>query len=279
MYQYKYPHPAVTADAVVFGFDGKRLHVLLIERKIEPFKGSWALPGGFMHMDETIEQCAKRELEEETGVRNVYLEQFHVFSDPGRDPRERVVTVAFFALVRKADFQLIAGDDAARASWFDWDELPPLAFDHTEIIAMARRHLPEVLQNRPIAFKLLDEVFSMPELQTLYELINNTTYDRRNFARKMTSSKYLKSMNLKEVEDDEDDFNVDAKMSCSNEHYRSKPSIGNTMMDLCFSAPMEDCSDIDSPKPSRSPKRYLFDDESYEKDTSEDSIQKNPFNP
>ena len=118
IFQYKYPHPAVTADCVVFGFDGKQLHVLLIERGLEPYKGSWALPGGFMKIDETVEQCALRELKEETGVEDIYLEQFHGFSAVGRDPRERVVTVAFLALVRKSDFRLIAGDDAAGDSWF-----------------------------------------------------------------------------------------------------------------------------------------------------------------
>ncbi len=192
MYQYKYPHPALTTDAVVFGFDGRTLHVLLIERGIEPFKGYWALPGGFMKMDETVEQCALRELEEETGMKNVYLQQFHVFSGVGRDPRERVVTVAFFALVRKSDFRLIAGDDAARASWFEADELPPLAFDHHDIIDKARKHLPEVLRNRPIAFKLLDEKFSIAELQRLYEAITGASYDRRNFHKKMTSTRFLR---------------------------------------------------------------------------------------
>ncbi len=190
-YEYKYPHPAVTTDSVVFGFDGKELQLLLIERGIEPFKGSWALPGGFMKMNETVEQCAMRELREETGVENVYLEQFHVFSSVKRDPRERVITVAFVALVRKSDYRLIAADDAARASWFQIEELPPLAFDHHDIISLGRRHLQEMLIVRPIAFKLLDEKFSMSELQRLYEIINETTYDRRNFARKMTSSELL----------------------------------------------------------------------------------------
>lgn len=184
----------MTADAVVFGFDGKQLHVLLVERGIEPYRGCWALPGGFMNIDETIEECAKRELREETGVCDVYLEQFKVFSGVGRDPRERVVTVAFMALVRKADFRLIAGDDAARASWFELEELPPLAFDHHDIIVSAREHLTELLQTRPIAFKLLDEKFSMPELQAIYEVINGTSYDRRNFVRKMASSGYLHSV-------------------------------------------------------------------------------------
>ncbi len=191
IYQYRYPHPAVTADAVVFGYDGRQLHLLLIERGIDPFKGSWALPGGFMKLTETIEQCARRELREETGVADVYLEQFHVFSAPRRDPRERVVTVAFFALVRKADYHVIAADDAANASWFPLAELPPLAFDHADIIAEARVRLKEVLKVRPIAFRLLDEKFSMSELQRLYEIINDTTYDRRNFARKMLADEAI----------------------------------------------------------------------------------------
>ncbi len=190
-YEYKYPHPAVTTDSVVFGFDGKELLLLLIERGIEPFKGSWALPGGFVKMNETVEQCAMRELKEETGVENIYLEQFHVFSSVKRDPRERVITVAFVALVRKSDYKLIAADDAARASWFQIDELPPLAFDHHDIISLARKHLQELVRIRPVVFQLLDEKFSMSELQRLYEIINETTYDRRNFARKMSSSELL----------------------------------------------------------------------------------------
>lgn len=197
-YRYRYPHPAVTTDSVVFGFDGRTLHILLIERAIEPHKGMWALPGGFMKMDETTDQCAMRELREETGVTEVYLEQFHTFSDVHRDPRERVLTVAYLALVRKSDYRLIAGDDAARANWFEIDQLPPLAFDHTDIINVARRHIREVLRNRPIAFKLLDEKFSIDELRRLYEAINDTEYDRRNFAKKMTSTGLLRSEGISE---------------------------------------------------------------------------------
>lgn len=199
IYQYKYPYPAMTADCVVFGFDGKQLHVLLIERGLEPYKGSWALPGGFMKIDETVEQCALRELKEETGVEDIYLEQFHVFSAVGRDPRERVVTVAFLALVRKSDFRLIAGDDAAGASWFELGKLPPLAFDHHDIIDMARKRLPELMRTKPIGFKLLDEKFSMNELQRLYEAVNGTTYDRRNFARKMSSTGLLRDEGVSPV--------------------------------------------------------------------------------
>jgi len=190
-YCYKYPHPSVTTDCVIFGFDGKELNILLVERGLEPYKGYWALPGGFLKMDETIEECAKRELKEETNIDNLFVEQFHVFSDVKRDPRERVVTVAFFALVRKSDYQVIGGDDAAKAAWFNWEELPPLAFDHSEIIDMARKRLREKLVLQPIAFKLLDEKFKMSELQRLYELINGTKYDRRNFQRKMVSTGFL----------------------------------------------------------------------------------------
>lgn len=183
-YTYKYPRPAMTADCVLFGFDGQALKILLIERGIEPYKGYWALPGGFMKMDESIEQCAARELMEETGVRNVFMEQFRVFSDPGRDPRGRVVTVAFIALVRPSDHRLIAADDAANALWFDASMLPPLAFDHKEIVAAAREYLREAIRVRPVAFQLLNQVFTLEDLRRVYELINNRTYDRRNFQKK-----------------------------------------------------------------------------------------------
>ena len=137
-YTYKYPHPSVTADCVIYGFDGERLKILLVERGQEPFKGMWALPGGFMKMDETIEETAKRELFEETGLKNVLMTQFKMFSKVDRDPRERVVTVAFTALVRPDEYRLVAGDDASNALWFEERYLPPLAFDHAEIIKEAQ---------------------------------------------------------------------------------------------------------------------------------------------
>ena len=130
-YTYEYPHPSVTTDCVIFGFDGTKLKVLLVERGIEPFKGRWAFPGGFLRMDESTEACALRELQEETGLEGAYIKQFHTFSDPKRDPRERVVTVAYYALVRMQEVR--GGDDAARAAWFALDEVPSLAFDHDKI--------------------------------------------------------------------------------------------------------------------------------------------------
>ena len=180
---YKYPHPSVTADCVIFGFDGVAIKILLIQRGIEPFKGKWAFPGGFMKMDETAEECAKRELEEETGLNNASVEQFYTFSDVKRDPRERVITVAHYALVRLSEVK--GGDDAASARWFSMDEVPSLAFDHDRILRMAVNGLKERICFEPIGFELLPEVFTMTELQNLYEAILEVKFDRRNFYNKM----------------------------------------------------------------------------------------------
>lgn len=192
-YCYKYPHPSVTADCVIFGFDGVGIKVLLIERGIEPYKGKWAFPGGFMQIDETAEECARRELEEETGLTNTSVEQFYTFSDVNRDPRERVVTVAHYALVRLSEVR--GGDDAASARWFSMDEIPGLAFDHDRILRMAVNCLKERICFEPIGFELLPEIFTMTELQNLYEAILEVKFDRRNFYNKM-----LKLGILSEVE-------------------------------------------------------------------------------
>ena len=182
-YTYKYPHPSVTADCVIFGFDGVDIKVLLIQRGIEPFKGKWAFPGGFMKIDETAEECARRELEEETGLKDASVEQFHTFSDVNRDPRERVITVAHYALVRLSEVK--GGDDAASARWFAMEEVPSLAFDHDRILRMAVNRLKERICFEPIGFELLPEVFTMTELQNLYEAILEVKFDRRNFYNKM----------------------------------------------------------------------------------------------
>ena len=183
LYSYKYPHPAVTADCVIFGFDGVSIKVLLIQRGIEPYKGQWAFPGGFLQMDETVEECAKRELEEETGLKSASVEQFYTFSAVNRDPRERVITVAHYALVRLSEVK--GGDDAASAQWFAMNEIPSLAFDHERILRMAVKRLKERICFEPIGFELLAEVFTMTELQNLYEAILEVKFDRRNFYNKM----------------------------------------------------------------------------------------------
>lgn len=182
-YTYKYPHPSVTTDCVIFGFDGVKLQVLLIERGIEPFKGRWAFPGGFLNPDETAEEGALRELQEETGLTGAYIEQFHTFTDPHRDPRERAITIAYYALVRLQEVR--GGDDAAKAKWFALDEVPQLAFDHDRILRKAVKRLRERIHFKPVGFELLPEKFTMKELQTLYESILDVKFDRRNFSKKM----------------------------------------------------------------------------------------------
>ena len=182
-YTYDYPRPAVTTDCVIFGYDGKELKVLLIERGIEPFKACWAFPGGFLNMDEDALAGARRELKEETGLENAFIEQFHTFSEPGRDPRGRVITIAHYALVKIQEVE--GGDDAAQARWFSIGEVPPLAFDHDRILRMAMSRLKEKIHFEPVGFELLPDVFTMPQLQNLYEAILEVHFDRRNFASKM----------------------------------------------------------------------------------------------
>lgn len=182
-YCYKHPHPAVTTDCVIFGFDGRELNVLLVERGIEPFKGHWAFPGGFLLPEETADEGALRELTEETGLQCAFLEQFHTYSDPKRDPRERVITISYLALVRLTEVR--GGDDAADAKWFRINDVPNLAFDHDRILRDALARLRERIHFVPIGYDLLPEKFTMKELQNLYEAILNVRFDKRNFAKKM----------------------------------------------------------------------------------------------
>ena len=182
-YTYPYPRPSVTTDCVIFGYDGKDLKVLLIERGIPPFKGMWAFPGGYLQMDETAIEGAKRELKEETGLEDAYIEQFHTFSQVDRDPRGRVITIAHLALVKISEVQ--GGDDAARAKWFSLDDVPQLAFDHDRILREAMTALRQKIHFEPVGFELLPEKFTMPQLQNLYESILDVRFDRRNFSAKM----------------------------------------------------------------------------------------------
>ena len=194
VYTYEYPRPSVTSDCVIFGYDSQGLSVLLIERGIEPFKGCWAFPGGFMQMDEDAETCARRELEEETGLKDVKMEQFGAFSELNRDPRGRTVTIAYLALVRKSGVK--GADDAAQARWFPIDAVPALAFDHDRILRVALKVLREKIHFEPVGFELMPEVFTMPQLQGLYESVLGVKFDRRNFASKM-----LKLGILTEIDD------------------------------------------------------------------------------
>ncbi|MCT4614161.1 MAG: NUDIX hydrolase [Marinifilaceae bacterium] len=190
-YCYEYPRPSLTTDCVIFGFDGLNINILLIQRGGEPFKGKWAFPGGFVDMNESTEEGAKRELFEETGIDNVFIEQLYTFSDVNRDPRGRVISVAYYALVKSSDYNLIAGDDAAKAKWFKLDEVPSLAFDHDMILRVAHSRLKSKIRYQPIGFELLNEKFTMPELQLLYESILGIKFDRRNFSNKIMKTGLL----------------------------------------------------------------------------------------
>ena len=184
---YEYAHPAVTTDVVVFTIEEDRLKLLLIRRGGEPFKGSWALPGGFLDIEEDIDTCAKRELREETGLTDVFLEQLYSFGRPDRDPRERIISIAYFALVPFDRHEPVASSDAVDASWFDIDNLPELAFDHDEIIATARNRLVAKLDYSTIGFRLLPEVFTLSEVQHVYEVLLNRGLDKRNFRKRITA--------------------------------------------------------------------------------------------
>jgi len=186
-YTYAYPRPALTVDVVIFTLQDEQLQVLLIQRAHAPFAGMWALPGGFVHVDESLEAAALRELKEETGLEGeFYLEQLYTYGEPQRDPRERVVTVAYFALI-PSDQALDEGpsSDAAAARWFPVDALPPLAFDHTEIVRYALRRLRYKLEYSAVGFELLPELFTLSELQRTYEIILGETLDKRNFRRRI----------------------------------------------------------------------------------------------
>jgi len=197
---YQYPRAALTVDCVVFGFDEGELKVLLIERALEPFKGRWALPGGFVRVQETVDEAARRELEEEAGLRDVFLEQLYTFGAVGRDPRERVVTVAYYALVRLGDHAVQAATDARDAAWFAVPEARGLAFDHDRILAAALERLKGKVRYQPIGFELLPPEFTLSQLQRLYETILETPLDKRNFRKKILGMDFL--VPLDEVQKD-----------------------------------------------------------------------------
>ena len=186
MYSYPYPRPALTVDPVIFTLRENRLHVLLIQRAEEPFAGMWALPGGFVRMGESLEEAALREMEEETGLKQAYLEQLYTYGDPQRDPRDRIGSVAYFALIpADAPIRSEGGSDARQAKWFPVDELPRLAFDHEQIIAYALRRLRYKLEYSAAGFELLPGEFTLTEIQHTYEMILGEKLDKRNFRRRI----------------------------------------------------------------------------------------------
>jgi 8-oxo-dGTP diphosphatase len=199
-YTYEYPRPALTVDCVVFGFDEGDLKVLLVRRNVEPNRGKWALPGGFVQMDESLDDAARRELQEETGIEKLYLEQLYTYGEVDRDPRGRVVTVAYYALVKLAAHGVRAATDAASAAWFSVAEVTKLAFDHDRILEMALARLKAKVRYQPIGFELLPVKFSLSELQHLYEVILETSLDKRNFRKKILGTELL--IELDEIQQD-----------------------------------------------------------------------------
>lgn len=182
-YIYEYPRPMVATDCVIFGFDGNDMQVLLVKRAEEPFKDGWVLPGGFLKMEESAEASAISMLQSKTGLSDTYMEQFHTFSAPDRDVRGRVISIAYYALVRKQEVKV--GANAASADWFSLNKLPELHFDHKQILDLALEKLRERIMFKPVGFELLPEKFTMRELQQLYQAILGVEFDRRNFSKKI----------------------------------------------------------------------------------------------
>jgi len=194
----RYDLASVTIDVVVFTLQERELHLLLVKRKHWPFDGCWAIPGGFIKLNESLEQAARRELAEETGVRDVYLEQLYTFGNPKRDPRTRVISIAYIALVR-ADMQTLrASEESIDVRWFPVRRLPgPLAFDHDHMLATALARLRSKLEYTTLAFQLLPEVFSILELKHIYEQILGEKLDKGNFYRKIKDAKVLEDTGMR----------------------------------------------------------------------------------
>jgi 8-oxo-dGTP diphosphatase len=201
-YTYSHPRPSVTVDCVVFGLDleAADLKILLIQRKKDPFAGDWAFPGGFVEEGETLEESAKRELQEETGISRLYLEQLYTFGDPGRDPRGHTVTVAYYALVKLSDHAPKAADDAKAVDWFSVSKPPKLAFDHAKILKVALERLRAKVRYQPIGFELLPAKFTLSQLQRLYEIVLERPLDKRNFRKKILGMGLL--IDLEETQKD-----------------------------------------------------------------------------
>lgn len=187
----------LTVDAVIFGYENNQISVLLIRRKYDPYKGSWALPGGFVKNQESLEMSVERELKEETGVEIDYLEQLYTFGAPGRDPRGRIVSVTYFGLVRPDKFSLIASTDAQDAKWYNVKDLPSLSFDHNRIIHVALKRLRAKVTYEPVGFELLDSKFLFGDLENLYMTLLDRKIDRRNFRKKMLGLNILDQLEEK----------------------------------------------------------------------------------
>ncbi len=196
----KYEHPLVAVDMVVFTIVNKKLNILLIQRAKEPFKNYWAIPGGLVERNESLEEAAIRELVEETSVKDVYLEQLQTFGDVKRDPRGRIISVAFLALISPKGIKISASSDAKEVNWFSVEKLPKLAFDHKIIVNLALNILREKIQYSDIVYPLLRNRFRLSELQEAYEVIMGGKLDKRNFRKRLSQVGLVKSTGQKELD-------------------------------------------------------------------------------
>ena len=188
----------VAVDCIIFGFDGKDLKALLVKRPIEPRKGRWSLMGGFVNENESVDQAAQRALENLTGITNIYMEQLHCFGDVKRDTAARVISIAYFALIKIGDYQESLMKEY-KAKWFHLDSIPStIIFDHKDMIRLARERLKQKATSHPVGFNLLPRKFTLQQLQNLYEAIYETRFDKRNFTKKILSLNILKKLNEKE---------------------------------------------------------------------------------
>ena len=256
-----YWHPAVTVDAVVVGYDEvtKALSILLVERGVEPFKGSWALPGGFIsQQDESAEAAVLRELREETQVEGVYLKQFQTFSRIDRDPRpdERVITIAFYALVKQSRFMKIkGGDDAKNAKGFPLEQLPDLAFDHEEIIEAALKRLRRDIHFEPIGFQLLDKEFTLPQLHNIYRAIL------------LPSETTIESMCAEELDDEPERRKIDTSVRTPHELKNKSDMLNdrrNFLKKMLKEGYIRDTGKKVTGVPNRPPSLYTFNEDSFD---------------
>ncbi|HMJ70895.1 MAG TPA: NUDIX domain-containing protein [Cyclobacteriaceae bacterium] len=189
----------VAVDCIIFGFDGSHLKALLIKRGFDPEKGKWSLMGGFVNKNENADKAAARVLYDLTGMKNIYMEQLHAFTDISRDSAGRVVSIAYFALINIADYDETLQKEH-EAKWFPLSKIPPLIFDHKKMVLTAKEMLRQKVANHPIGFELLPDKFTLPQLQSLYEAIYESPFDKRNFTKKMLSLGILQKLDEKEKE-------------------------------------------------------------------------------
>lgn len=187
----------LATDCIIFGFDGKQLKLLVVKRALEPQSGQWSLMGGFVQKDESSEQAATRVLKQLTGLDGVYMEQMNAFSSVDRDPLERTVSVSYFALIDIHEYEHQLTDEF-HPEWFELKKIPKLIFDHNQMVEMAKRKLRYKAALHPILFELLPDKFTIPTLQNLYEAVYDTTFDKRNFSRKLLSTDLLVKQKEKE---------------------------------------------------------------------------------